>query len=701
MGILAELKRRNVIRVSVAYLVLAWVVIQVADTVAPALNLPDWILSFVVWTGIIGFPFAVLIAWVFKLTPEGLIRDEGEQGSGDHSYGARPLNIAIVSLLCLALVLVIVDSYILTSSVIRDENQSEVHDSIAVLPFANMSGNESQEYFSDGLSEELLNLLARVEGLKVAARTSSFAFKGKNEDIRTIGEALGVGTVLEGSVRQAGERIRVTAQLIDVANGYHLWSDTFDRELKDIFEIQDQIAGAIVAALQVHLVTGAAPAIAQSRVVDIAAYDLYLQGLQKIKLMGTEVAREALELFRAATDADPEFAAAWSARARAVVLLRETAFWGDIPQAEAIVLARQAIDRALALDPSQADAYVSQAMLEADLYRHEEAMASLEKALAINPNSAEALFALSDLRARTGHIIQAREDILRALALDPLAERIAFRAIFSAVSYYEEAAYARIRSALSKRLQGEMDWMYRATWPSGTAEQFREMAADPEIARFFGFTKLNQTREVDESLLATDTRYPGESLMWTYMAIDQWDKAQAIYDALPHERKVAVINLEELSIMQAAQGQCQASIATLDRAHKGEVRVYGQVIPNMTRSNSNLALNRAFCLGQLGRDEESNQLLERVRTYVETLRSNTDCCYASIDAKLRVMDGDIDGAVEVLAAGIERGELSWSSAFDPVIRTLQAEPAFIALYQKVDDDIDAFRQELGMPALQE
>ena len=268
--LIQELKRRNVIRVAVAYAVSAWLLIQVSDTVFPMLKLPEWTATFVAVLLIIGFPIALIFAWAYELTPEGIklekhvVRDE----SISHLTG-RKLDFAVIATLVVALGYFAFDKFVLdpsrdaelmqtTAEVVIEQatetGKSGIPDkSIAVLPFVNMSSDPEQEYFSDGISEELLNVLAKIPGLRVAARTSSFQFKGENRDIIDIGQQLNVALVLEGSVRKAGLQIRITAQLIDARNGFHLWSETYDRELENIFAVQDEISAAIVGALKEHL----------------------------------------------------------------------------------------------------------------------------------------------------------------------------------------------------------------------------------------------------------------------------------------------------------------------------------------------------------------------------------------------------------------------------------------------------------------
>jgi TolB-like protein/tetratricopeptide (TPR) repeat protein len=711
MRLFNELKRRNVFRVGAAYLLLAWILIQVTDTVSPALNLPVWTLSFVIWIAVIGFPIALLFAWAFELTPDGLKREKDVNRTESITYvtGKRINNVVLV-LMAIAIVFLVADRFLrersdgpasgTESAATSSPEGPDGYQSIGVLPFVNMSDDPSQEYFSDGIAEELLNALAKLKSVQVAARTSSFAFKGKNQDITEIGSELNVETVLEGSVRKSGNRLRITAQLIDVSNGYHLWSETYDRELSDIFAIQDEITEAIVEALLVHFEAGESVIVAKSAPTNMSAYDAYLQGRHHIRQLGNTSLRESLRLFRAATDADPEFAPAWAARAWAVIALRETDFIEGIPAEEARLLARANIDRALAIDPELPDAYFAEAILLQDNYRYDEALASLEKALAINPNLAEARVWRSRILGRLGRVREAKEDVLKALELDPHNAVTAIVATNLAVDFYDPAFFEAIATRVSTVPRARLlllmhRWMYLEPFTSETYRKIVELPNMPPEAIAFG--NYFGLKEIDEELLARQSRNHGDFLMWTYMHLDQWDKAMAMYDALPAERQESVLNLEELSIMLASQGKCQESIEALDRAHGGEIRVYGLVLPNNSRSNPNLALNRLFCLRAAGNTEDAADVLNLVRAYVETLRENATHGYYVVDAKLRILEGDIDGALGVMEDAKQRRELGWNDRYDPILRTIKDEPRFKALFEAVDREIDALRAELGMP----
>ena len=298
MSFLAELQRRNVVRMAVLYVVAGWVVLQIADVLFKPLGLPDWTFRLVLGLLLLGFPLVLIFAWVFELTPEGLKRERDiDRSASIVQHTARKMNIVIAVLLVLAIAGLVADRLVPESSEPAPATAPLAASgqpagdaappgplagdpSIAVLPFVNMSGDPDNEYFSDGLTEELLNTLVRIGGLKVTGRTSSFAFKGQGRDLREIGRLLNVANVLEGSVRKAGNRVRVTAQLVKTSDGYHLWSETFDRELDDIFAIQQEIAGQVTQALHVALLGGAADAPAPvSATRDARAYEEFLRGL--------------------------------------------------------------------------------------------------------------------------------------------------------------------------------------------------------------------------------------------------------------------------------------------------------------------------------------------------------------------------------------------------------------------------------------
>jgi TolB-like protein/Tfp pilus assembly protein PilF len=632
-----------------------------------------------------------------------------DRGQSQTTQTGRKIDRVIIGLLALAVIVLLGDRFLIDRSepgspdaAVQDESVTESvirYDSIGVLPFTNITNDPDQDYFSDGIAEELLNALAKLRNLKVAARTSSFSLKGKDLDAIEIGNQLKVNTVLEGSVRKSGKRLRITAQLIDATNGYHLWSETYDRELTDVFAVQDEITEAIISALKVHLETGEVMPTAQRGSSSIEAFEKFLQG-KHILRSGNGDRRKALELFREATEIDPDLAAAWAARAQTVIDLRETAFWGDIPAEEAHLLARNNIDKALALDPEQAEAYVARGMLLADEYHYEEALDSLEQAIAINPSLAEAWTWRGRLLYRFGRIRESKLSLLKALELDPLYARTAFFAAGVATEFYDPEYLEAVldKSRDFPRVAEGLELFQMTLAAPLTAEAYREvitsLANEPRLQVRYDLFAL---KEFDESRLPLETRYPQEFLMWMYISTNQLDKATVQWEKLSEERQQADINLEERSIMLTMQGACEEAIETLDRAHDGELRIYGMVDPNMGRSNSQLALNRAFCLRQLGRDDEAAETIAKVRAYVDTLRENAEWGFAQLETKLLILEGQTEKALDLLEQATGRFELDWSVRYDPIIFTLSGHPRFVALFDTIDRNIDSLRNELGIP----
>jgi TolB-like protein/Tfp pilus assembly protein PilF len=429
--LLTELKRRNVIRMAGLYLVGAWLLTQVAGTVLPMFGAPEWLPRSIVILLALGFVPALIFSWVFELTPEGLKRDaEVKPEESIAPQTARRLDRMIIVVLVLALAYFAFDKFVLAprrEAAIR----ASVHEqaaspgtamptaaanakSIAVLPFVNMSGDPNNEYFSDGITEEILNALAQIPDLKVAARTSAFAFKGKDPDLRKVGEVLDVASVLEGSVQRAGDQVRITAQLIDTRSGFHLWSEKYDRTLTNIFVVEDEISKAIADKLKVQL--GGAHAEAGTT-GNPRAHELYLRGLSLLAARGVGL-RAAIDAFGKAVELDPKYAQAWGALAEAEQLLPSYTS-GDLDAGMA--RAETAAQRALGIDPDTASALVAMANVHAHRIEWAQADKAFRRALALAPGDAEALDQYAQFLATTGQLEPALVQIDRARQRDPLS----------------------------------------------------------------------------------------------------------------------------------------------------------------------------------------------------------------------------------------------------------------------------------------
>jgi TolB-like protein/tetratricopeptide (TPR) repeat protein len=381
---LTELRRRHVFRVAAGYVVAAWLIVQGAAALAGMLTLPEWFGGLVLALVALGFPIALVLAWAFEMTPDGVKRTSADAGGAP----ARGLGGTDAALLAVLVGVLGVSVYQAARPRTAAPAVAAAADalSVAVLPFVNMSSDPEQEYFSDGLSEELLNQLAQIEALQVIGRTSSFAFKGRNEDLRTIGEQLNAAHLLEGSVRKSGDRLRITAQLIDARTGVHLWSETYDRQLTDVFAIQDEIAVAVADALSVTLGIARAP-VPAGGAGDIEAYDLFLRAreVHRSASSGAEFDR-AVGLYRGVLALDPSFA---RAREGLALLYLSQTILAPERRDEAVRALESIAAEALAATPDDASSHAAVALLHLQRREWADADAAFARAAALAPMSAD------------------------------------------------------------------------------------------------------------------------------------------------------------------------------------------------------------------------------------------------------------------------------------------------------------------------
>ena len=415
----AELKRRNVYKVAVAYVIAAWLIIQAASILLPTFEAPAWVMKVLVAFLVLGFPAALIFSWAFEITPEG-IRLESEIAPNESIKRKTGRKIVAITI-----VLTVIAAGLFVFQFIRARSISSVSangpktgdKSIAVLPFVNMSGDATNNDFSDGITEEILNALSQIPDLKVAARTSAFQFKGKNIDLRQVGETLGVTYVLEGSVQRADGDVRITAQLIDAQNGFHRWSEKYDRKLTSIFAIEDEISKAIASHLQVTLNNAPEQPLVKQATADPRAHELYLKGLARITERGAMLA-EAVQSFKEAIAIDPNYAAAWAGLSQAQELLP----WYQLaPWQTSLAQAEEAARRALTIDPKVAEAHTGLANVLRDGWNFAEATKEYRTALELNPGSAETINQYAQMLLRMGEFEEAVKQERAALTLDPLA----------------------------------------------------------------------------------------------------------------------------------------------------------------------------------------------------------------------------------------------------------------------------------------
>ena len=420
---LAELSRRKVLSTVGAYAVAVFVLLQLMDAAVEPLRLPDWLPTLVVIIVIMGFPLVFLLAWHLEVTPTGVHRAKAA-GLMSKSQSAVLFSFMLISMFGLAFGFYQYYSAFIEAGPVpqlveqRDFNAPE--NSIAVLPFTDMSVDGDQAYFSDGISEEILNLLAQVEGLHVAARTSSFAFRDTQVEIREIGRLLKVGTLLEGSVRKIGNRVRLTAQLINIEDGYHIWSQTYDRELTDIFAIQDEVANNIATEL-VNSFTGLSTT-STGRTDSFAASQAYRTGrLHWWRRTPAELQR-AIELFATALEHDAGFAPAYAAMADTWLLL---SLYGNISTLKATRKAETMIVKALEIDPESEEAYAALGLARWQIGQMDAAESALRQAVELNENYVPAQLWLAGLLGAQGRYPEEHLVLEKAMTIDPLNELLA------------------------------------------------------------------------------------------------------------------------------------------------------------------------------------------------------------------------------------------------------------------------------------
>jgi TolB-like protein len=427
-----ELRRRNVVKVAIAYAVVGWLLIEISSTILPIFAAPQWAVQTVTFVIILGFPLALIFAWAFELTPEGLKKEKDIDRSKSLTHVAgRRLDFIIISVLVLAVIYLGFDKFVLdpardfeVATITTDGGTGQTDDgngegaaakSIAVLAFDDLSPDGDQEYFSDGVSEEILNSLAQIPDLHVTSRSSAFSYKGKGVDIRTVAEQLGVANVLEGSVRKSGNRVRITAQLIDARTDAHVWSETYERDLEDIFALQDEISAAIVNALTDRLGLSVEAAPRATSAANIEAHEAYLRGQHLLAQSTVASSTSAIGEFENAIALDPEYALAYAGLAIATLN-------SDLEYPEVITRSQPFVENAMALDPALAESHAAKGRWFMAQAMWDNALVSLRRAIEINPNYVIVYVWMGNIfDFDLGRYSEAFEMRRAAMRLDPLS----------------------------------------------------------------------------------------------------------------------------------------------------------------------------------------------------------------------------------------------------------------------------------------
>lgn len=417
----AELRRRNVLRAAALYIGAGWALSQGVAQILPVFDIPNWVVRWFVIAAIIGFPFAMLFSWFYEWTAHGIVRESevAPSDSVNHSTD-RKLDFAIIGVLSIAVVLLLTNTFV--SHKETGAVAAALDKSIAVLPLTNESGDKDQQYFSDGLSEDLITALSQFSGLKVIGRNSSFQFRDSKDDSKTIGTKLGVAHLLEGSVRRAGDAVRISAELVNAADGSTLWSDHYDRPYTDLFKLQDEITQSVAGALKTKLLANGTAAAQSDRPPsgNLNAYNAYLHGQFYYARYTPQDFRTAIDHYSAAIRLDSHYAQAYAALSYAWTALAANFLDGEQVQ-EAYAESRVAVDTALTLAPDLAVAHLARGYLLADAdFDWNGADAEYRRALELAPNDAAVQFAFGNMQAILGQPARAVELTRQVLTSDPL-----------------------------------------------------------------------------------------------------------------------------------------------------------------------------------------------------------------------------------------------------------------------------------------
>jgi len=716
-AVLTELNRRKVLRTVGAYAVAVFVMLQLMDAAVEPLRIPDWLPTLVVIVLILGFPLVFILAWQYEITPEGV------KSTRTAGLLTRTQNTLLFSLMMLGMLGLGYGFYGYYSGVFIADGpgsgppavtqQREFmapENSIAVLPFADMSVDSSQAYFTDGIAEEILNVLAKVEGLHVAARTSSFAFRGLDKDIREIGHLLNVSTVLEGSIRKSGDQIRMTAQLINVEDGYHIWSETYDRKLEDVFAIQDEIASAIATAL-VDSFAGLKQK-PTSRSNDLAAFEAYRTGRLHWWRRSPDELQKAITLFAKALEHDPSFAPAYAGIADSWLLL---SLYGNVTNMKATERAMPMIEKALKIDPESAEAFAALGLARWQIGQRDAGESALRQSIKLNEDYIPAYLWLGGLLGDLGRLPEESQILQQAMAIDPLNELLA---INYAGSLSNRGDYEAAKDLLQGLITLRPDSATLLRISSGHA------MSNGDLVGAWRYATLSYELEPESPVVI-------ETLAGAWESVGVADKAEEL---LIHGLEIANENfglrknyfflllkqgrLEKAErLMQEQYGDSVEGLPEQMQSYyyfqKGMISLVGgdknmarELIERGIRDDSGqgwsgeqvffMTLSSALQTAA-GNAELAEQRLTNAERAVRRARINgMDNAYIYYtESSIHALRGESGAALQSLQIAYDRGFRGiWMLEVDLRMESLHQEPEFVAIKQQIERDIAQARSEV-------
>jgi TolB-like protein len=714
MSLFEELKRRNVFRVAITYIILAWLMAQVAELLLETFGAPDWVLKSLLAMFLIGFPFALFFAWAFELTPDGLKKEKDvDRGQSIASQTGHKLDRTIIAVLVVALGYFAWDRFasapvdIAGQTAATGQSISESDDdstlptdkSIAVLPFDNRSSQTEDEYFTTGIHDDLLTQLAQISSLRVISRTSVAQFKDTSKSIREIAELLGVATILEGGVQRAGNQVRINMQLIDAATDAHLWAQTYDRELtaNNIFAIQSEIATAVTLAMRATLSPEEQTRIADVPTQNMEALEEYFKGRAELDQRTVPSIESARMRFERARQLDAGFALALAGEALAIMLLSDGgSSYGDIPEIESNAMARPLLETALQLAPDDPQVLAVFGLLKNNEEDVETAIDYYDRSLALNPSSGEVLNWQRMALSGAGRMKEARQVNMRMIEVDPMSMITLYNGILGLVGTADEDEQ-QVETLLQR-----LDGLNHSFGLNARASVARNRGDLPTAVKlYYQVLELDPGRSSNRSSLALLLAFSGFGKEAAKVAPDwaynvpffntRWQEAIDIHrDRYQHDPSIT--NASSLLSALAMAGDAEAAFPL------------AQEIWSKTGSNSSqlgfTAMTMVWVAMKTEHLAEARMYRDAAARFVQSLieaEITTNFRY-NLEAQLAALDGRQVDAVTAITTALNKGGMRWHNALQtPYFESLQDDPDFQAQVARHRDLVDANRQ--GIVAL--
>lgn len=715
----SQLRQRNMLRVAAAYALVSWILIEAGSVLLPTFGVPDGIFKYYVIVVVVGFVIALIMSWAFEVTPDG-VKLESEVDRA--SYKPKPrdrMNRVIIALLVVALGI----SITFNVTGIRSDGdrlaESVVRDSIAVLPFSSRSTDAENQYFADGIHDDILTRLADVESLRVISRTSVNEYRNTTKNMRQIGRELGVAAIVEGAVQRSGDQVRITVQLIDAVTDEHIWAETYDKALtiENVFEIQSEISASIAASLRAALTPADELRLAAIPTDSIEAYAEYVKGRGNLSARTFTSLLDARAQFEHAIELDPDYAQAHAALAQSVLVMLSN--HKSIPQPEAFAVAAAAIEKALSIDPQLAEAYAARGLLQLMQWEstrtgagNADAAASFQTALALSPSQADAYVWFASLRQSEGEIDAAVELLTQALTIDPLS-RIPYLNLPS--FYASRGQNAETTTMLLKAAAIFPDWSLPYGYLSNHLQKLgrldeavawglREMALSKDpmaggalIGIYQEFGDDAAISDFVQSFPSDHPFYPIGKSYWHYVTRD-YQGALTELERLGEPSSYPVDFLSPLMVGAAIM------TGEFDRAYEhiidGHPSLAGDTEIMIDRKNLHAAVLLAFIEQKRNRPKQARELLDKAQPVVAELPRLGMAGHGIKDVHVLTMQGRHSAAIEALTEAVNEGFVSsqafdvWSFDQDPIIEPLRNDPRFSAIEAQINDRIEAMRRNV-------